>query len=369
MSEPNVWWSGPLLDDTGYAAEGRLLVRGLREQDVKVRARSLQRADLIAAGERNFAAAITHGCEQKNFHIVHAAWAYPAPSAPAVMRTIWRTMFETDSLPSSWVARAEEVDEIWVPSSHNMQTFAAAGVSREKMRILHEPLDASSFLPYAARRRETTAEEFVFLSVFTWQLRKGWDVLLRAYFEEFDASDRVLLVLRCDPFTFGEGGKSHILGCIGDFRGKFGGDDPPPVRLIEPHVEEEDLADLYAAADCFVLPSRGEGWARPLMEAIAMGVPAITTGWGGQMEFVDSDNARLIDYELVPVSPAAENEYMLFSGHRWAEPSIDHLKQELRAVSRTEKGRRNSAAAASTREKFDYPRVARRIMELLGRAA
>ena len=33
----------------------------------------------------------------------------------------------------------------------------------------------------------------------------------------------------------------------------------------------DDMPRLYAAADAYVLASRGEGWGRPYMEAQAMG--------------------------------------------------------------------------------------------------
>ena len=39
----------------------------------------------------------------------------------------------------------------------------------------------------------------VFLSVFKWEARKGWDVLLRAYFSEFGPGDDVMLLLRTRP--------------------------------------------------------------------------------------------------------------------------------------------------------------------------
>ena len=40
------------------------------------------------------------------------------------------------------------------------------------------------------------------------------------------------------------------------------------------------MPSLYKSADCFVLPSRGEGWGRPQVEAMAMGLPLIgTTFW------------------------------------------------------------------------------------------
>ena len=38
---------------------------------------------------------------------------------------VGRTMFETDGLPAEWVGRCEALDEIWVPSDFNRETFAA----------------------------------------------------------------------------------------------------------------------------------------------------------------------------------------------------------------------------------------------------
>ena len=35
------------------------------------------------------------------------------------------------------------------------------------------------------------------------------------------------------------------------------------------------MPSLYKSVDCFVLPSRGEGWGRPQTEAMAMGLPVI----------------------------------------------------------------------------------------------
>ncbi len=36
-----------------------------------------------------------------------------------------------------------------------------------------------------------------------------------------------------------------------------------------------DLPSVYRTMDCFVLPTRGEGWGRPIVEAMAMGLPVI----------------------------------------------------------------------------------------------
>jgi len=43
--------------------------------------------------------------------------------------------------------------------------------------------------------------------------------------------------------------------------------------VLTRHISQDKLRGLYAAADAFVLPSRGEGWGRPHVEAMAMALP------------------------------------------------------------------------------------------------
>ncbi len=50
---------------------------------------------------------------------------------------------------------------------------------------------------------ETESEgqvDYVYLSVFKWEERKGWDVLLKAFLLEFSSSDRVILILLTNAF-------------------------------------------------------------------------------------------------------------------------------------------------------------------------
>jgi glycosyltransferase involved in cell wall biosynthesis len=47
-----------------------------------------------------------------------------------------------------------------------------------------------------------------------------------------------------------------------------------PVRRM---MLQTDLASVYKAMDCFVLPTRGEGWGRPIAEAMSMALPVIGT--------------------------------------------------------------------------------------------
>jgi glycosyltransferase involved in cell wall biosynthesis len=55
---------------------------------------------------------------------------------------------------------------------------------------------------------------------------------------------------------------------------------PHPVGLLST-TADGDFPRFYKAGDAVVLPTRGEGWGRPQVEAMAMGLPVISTNWSG----------------------------------------------------------------------------------------
>jgi len=66
--------------------------------------------------------------------------------------------------------------------------------------------------------------------------------------------------------------------------------------LILPGVlADEDIPVLYRCADAFVFPSVKEGWGLVLLEAIASGLPIITSNIPPFTEFLDEESALLVD--------------------------------------------------------------------------
>jgi len=130
---------------------------------------------------------------------------------------------------------------------------------------------------------------------------------------------------------------------------------------------------LYRAADAFVLPTRGEGWGLPIMEAMASGLPAIVTNWGAHLDFAHENTAYLIDSPgTVPVDDEQRRRSPFYGAdHRWANPSVHHLALLMRHVfeHRAEARARGMRARDSIRTTWTPERTARWSIERLSRLA
>ncbi len=69
--------------------------------------------------------------------------------------------------------------------------------------------------------------------------------------------------------------------------------------LIDEELTSDELAALYRACDVLVHPYRGEGFAMPVLEAMACGLPAIVTGGGPTDEFCPAEAGWRIDARRV----------------------------------------------------------------------
>jgi glycosyltransferase involved in cell wall biosynthesis len=129
----------------------------------------------------------------------------------------------------------------------------------------------------------------------------------------------------------------------------------------------DEMPGLYRAANAFVLPSRGEGYGRPYLEAMVSGLPVIATRWGGSLDFLNDDNSYLVDCNVVDVSAAGVRDTPDYSGHRWAEPDVDSLRRAMRAVfeDRDEAARRAARGRRTALENHTWEPVADAILARL----
>ena len=182
---------------------------------------------------------------------------------------------------------------------------------------MHETVDSYFFNPSAVSdlplsatildgyKRNDPNRPYAFCSVFKMEGRKGWKELAEAFMREFANSTNVVLILRTYIHT-GTGisaenfNRAQIRKDIDDhlaWRGLAPSDSltGPRIEIVSDHLTSVQLVSFYKACDAFVLSTHAEGWGLPTHEAMIMGLPVITTNWGGSTEFVTSESGLLIN--------------------------------------------------------------------------
>lgn len=254
--------------------------------------------------------------------VIHSGFPHFFRMEPGKIH-IARVVFESDSLPRLWANLLNTMDEVWVGTAFNVKTFASGGVDPKKLMVVPDIVDPR-FIP--AKRPKPPGKMFRFFSVFLdLSLRKGWEVMLHEFATQFAENKEVEWVVLCPPES---ARKLTAVILALKKRGHATGN----IKVIGKAQSMDQLIKLYQAADCYVLPTRGEGFGRPYLEAAACGLPVIATGWSGHTDFLNSGNSRLLQYKLVDLPvPDALDCYFL-AGQKWAEPSHDDLGRALKEM-------------------------------------
>nr|MDD5353148.1 glycosyltransferase [Candidatus Omnitrophota bacterium] len=269
--------------------------------------------------------------------------------------------FEATEAPEVWIRYCNMMDELWVPTNWDREKFRKAGVN-VPIYVIHQGIDPDYFHPNYAPMNTDAKENFKFLVNASWFPRKNLHNLIVAFQSEFKRGEDVCLIVKTIDLGLNKGIKNEL---------KNVPSNPDSARV---YVKEEELPDyklpsLYTMADCFVLPSRGEGWGLPLFEALACGVPIITTGYGAPNETLRDKTGKpfpgvhFIDYrETIATDP-----YVYMEGKKWAEPSMVQLAKKMRYL--FEHRREEKAKALETskiiREKFSWQAVTLPMVERL----
>ncbi|KAI8471735.1 MAG: hypothetical protein J3K34DRAFT_520265 [Monoraphidium minutum] len=363
-----LWWHAPIWSGSGYGSEANSYLLALlrsgrvRPEDVWVSnhgqyalqdvmegmdpadREELQRAEARPQqpGARNRSAIVVCHSVPANYA---TPWAQlrrgevcpPNRTAHPWSYLVARTMWEASRVSHEFARRCNTMDEVWVTSAWQVEGFKASGIDDRRLVVVPEAVNTTLFDPAshpplrdlesravrvfgaawadkaAAARGRGVRRPFRFVSTFEWTERKGWDVLLEAYLSEFSRDDDVELMLRTRPW------------------GKDGGD------------RDVELPGFYALGDAFVLPTRGEGWGRPLTEAMSMGLPVIATNWSGLTAFFDAAVGYPLAMQGLTRTPDPDTRI------QWAQPSVPHLRQLMRAAAGDRAGAAARGAAARSR--------------------
>lgn len=233
-------------------------------------------------------------------------------------KVIVYTMFEGHKLPKCWVdSLAKFAKAIIVPSKFCLKVFS----KEEKLKDIPISM-VSLFTEHFEDLKPERGETFYFgmENAFIEGKQKGWDLVIRA-FEELDLPNAKLIL---------KGRQAHYSYVDKEWVERARKNKNIEV-VIEDYSDKEMVDLFYKKLDCFVYPSRGEGFGLPPLHAMGFGIPTILTNGHGMTGFskygvpVKVKNRKFPAYYVNRVKDSTQ-------GIMWVEPDFNDLKLKMKSV-------------------------------------
>lgn len=199
----------------------------------------------------------------------------------------------------------------------------------------------------------------VFLNIGKLEKRKGHDILIKAFTEEFKSDEKVKLLLCCDNL-FLTNEQKEAWGKI--IRANKN------VYLIPRQESCHDISELIKMSDCGVYPSKAEGWNMPALETLACGRHLIITDYSAHTQYVNEHNSLLIDIDKNEL--AYDDIWPVFNGQgSWAHIGDKQFKQLKRHMRQVHDWKQNglplNEQGCSIPLKFSWENSASKILDVL----
>ena len=164
-----------------------------------------------------------------------------------------------------------------VTPSHWLADLTRQSYMKEyPVRVIHNGIDLSVFKPTDSdfRKEHHCEDKKILLGVaFGWNKKKGLDVFVELA-KRLDSQYQIVLV----------GVDERVQLSL-----------PKNIISIERTQNQQELAQIYSAADLFVNPTREENYPTVNMESLACGTPVLTFRTGGSPEIIDDRCGAVVD--------------------------------------------------------------------------
>lgn len=215
-----------------------------------------------------------------------------------------------------------------------------------------------------------------FLAVAQWSPRKNIEHMLRWFVEEFQ-NDEVGLVLKTNL------SKNCLMdreGCEGRLKSLLA--DLPKDRKCKVYMLHGDMSDAemhslynHDKISAFVAIPHGEGYGLPIFEAAYSGLPVVSVGWSGQLDFLCDEKGKEhfynVSFDMVQVPKEVVWPTVLIEESGWANAREQSYKEKMRQCLEDISNNTGLAAEAETyatelHERFEQSKMYEEFVNALG---
>jgi glycosyltransferase involved in cell wall biosynthesis len=252
--------------------------------------------------------------------------------------------WELPTFPDEWRWTFDYLDEIWVMSQYCQETISRA--SPIPVRHVAYPLALPEPATLTREQLGLPATGTIFLCTFDYNSsieRKNPLGTIRAFRRAFPEADgRSWLIVKSvnepvNPWA------ARLL------RSAAGGAN---VIFMDGAWDRDRVMALLEACDVYVSLHRSEGLGLGMAEAMHFGKIVIATRYSGNMDFMDSSSALLVDYSLTAL---ARHSGPYDAGSTWAEPDLEQASRLMRlaAADTPQLGALRASARARVHQRLD----------------
>jgi glycosyltransferase involved in cell wall biosynthesis len=264
-------------------------------------------------------------------------------------------IFELDNFSDIEKHHLSHPDKLFVCSSWAKDIIAnTINISEDDVYVVPLGVDSNIFSP----SNDSNGEKTVFFNCGKWEIRKGHDIIVKAFNKAFSTNDDVELHMMCEnPFNSEDENKAWKTLYK---ESKLGS----KISLLGRVSTHEEVYNIMANVDCGIFPSRAEGWNLELLEMMSCNKPVITTNYSAHTEFCTPDNAFLVDVDNL--EPAIDGKWFHGDVGRWAslgDKQVDQIAEYMVHVHNN--SIKTNKNGVETAKKFTWANSARKIKEAL----
>ncbi|MBO8130390.1 MAG: glycosyltransferase family 4 protein [Candidatus Marinimicrobia bacterium] len=174
------------------------------------------------------------------------------------------------------------VDKIIVPSSAMKKSILKKfHQDREKVTVIPNPVDEAFLTAEIVHKKDISEFKFVTVSLFRPEKRINW--LIKAFKELVRERQNLRLVI------IGDGPeKNNIFRLINKLNVK-------KFITLTGYLSKEEIIKILQKCHAYIQTSRVETFGMSIVEAMALGLPVISTKCGGPEDFINKNNGILVD--------------------------------------------------------------------------